>query len=62
MAKAAVHSEAEVLVLLVHCLLFLPLFVGVCVWSLLCYALLGVLSSFAIFLTRKRAGCFTLHM
>ena len=27
---------------------------GVCVWSLFCYAVLGVLSSFALILMRKR--------
>ena len=31
-----------------------PLFAGDCFWSLFCYALLSVLSSFAIILTRKR--------
>ena len=34
--------------LLPHCLL------GFCVWSLFCYAVLSVLSSFAIVLMRKR--------
>ena len=29
MAYAAVHSKTVVLLLLIHCLLFLPLFVGV---------------------------------
>ena len=61
MAKAAVRSKAVVLVLLVRCVLFSPVVCGFCVWSLLCYALYGVLSSFAIILTRKRAGCFTLQ-
>ena len=36
---------------------------GFCVWSLFCYAVLSVLSSFAIILRskreRERAGCFT---
>ena len=35
-----VRSKAVVLLLLIHRLIFLPLFVGVpCVWSLICYAL-----------------------
>ena len=34
--------------------MYLPLFVGVLCWSLFWYALLYVLSSFAIILTRKR--------
>ena len=34
--------------------MYLPLFVGVLCWSLVSYALLYVLSSFAIILTRKR--------
>ena len=36
------------------CLLLLSLFVGVCVGSLFCYAVLSVLSSFVIILLRKR--------
>ena len=34
--------------------MFLPLFAGVCVWSLFCYAFLSVLSSYPIILPRKR--------
>ena len=34
--------------------MYLPMFVGVLCWSLFWYALLYVLSSFAIMLTRKR--------
>ena len=34
--------------------MFRPLFVGLCVWSLVCYALLSVVSSFAVILTRMR--------
>ena len=34
--------------------MYLPLFVGVLCWSLFWYELLCVLSSFAIFLSRKR--------
>ena len=40
--------------LLIYCCMYLPLFVGVLCSSLLWYALLYVLSSFAIMLTRKR--------
>ena len=58
---AAVRSKAVDLLLLIHSLLLLPLFVGVCVWSLLCYAVLSVLSSLAVILLRRvKAGCFTL--
>ena len=40
--------------LLIYCLMFFPLFVGVRCLSLFWYALLCVLSSFAIILKRKR--------
>ena len=42
--------------------MYLPLLLGFCVLSLLCYALLNVLSRCAITLTRQRerAGCFAL--
>ena len=40
--------------LLIYCFMYLPLFVGVLCWSLFWYALLYVLSSFAIILKRKR--------
>ena len=40
---------------LIYCLMYLPLFVGVLYWSLFLYALLYVISSFAIILTSKRA-------
>ena len=46
MALAAIHSKAVVLLLIYHILL-LPLFVGA-LWSLYCYAVLSILSSFAI--------------
>ena len=49
MALVAVRSKAAVLLLLIHCLVLLQLF-----WSLLCYAVLSVFSSFAIILMRKR--------
>ena len=51
---AAVHSKAVVLLLLIYCLMYFPLFVGVLRLSLFCYALLCVRSSFAIILKRKR--------
>ena len=41
--------------LLVYCLLMFPLFVGVqCFWSLLCYTVPSILSSFSIILIGKR--------
>ena len=51
---AIVHSKSVVLLLLIHCLLLLPLFVGFCVLSLFCNALLSFLSSFVIIPLRKR--------
>ena len=56
-ALAAVCSKAEVLSLLIPCLLLLPLFVGMrdfCFLSLFCYAVLIFISSFAIISLRKR--------
>ena len=56
-AEAAVCSKAVVLLLLlIYCLMYLPLVrgVGVLCWSLFWYALLYVLSSVVIILTRKR--------
>ena len=53
MDKAVVSSTAVVL-LLICCLMYFPLFVAVLYLSLFCYALLYVLSSFAIILKRKR--------
>ena len=59
MAEAAARSKAVVLLLLIHCLMHLPLFVGVLCLSLFCYALLCVHSSFVIILKRKKkASCF----
>ena len=52
--KTAVRSKAVVPLLLINCLLYLPLFVGVICLSLFYYALLCVHSSFAIMLKRKR--------
>ena len=54
MAKAAVRSKAVVLLLLISCLMYFPLFMGVLCLYLFCYALLCVHSSFAIILKRKR--------
>ena len=50
----AAHSKMVVLFLLIYCFVCLPLFVGVLCSSLFWYALLYVLFSFAIILTRKR--------
>ena len=52
-AKAAVRSKVVVPLLSIYCLMFFPLFVGVLCLSLFSYALLCVLSSFAIILKRK---------
>ena len=54
MAKAVVCSKVLVLLLLIHCFMFLTLFVGVLCWSLFSYAFICDLSSFVIILTRKR--------
>ena len=54
LARAAVRSKPVVLLLLIYCFMYLPLFVGVLCWSLFWYALLYVHSSFVIILTRKR--------
>ena len=50
----AVRSEAVVLLLLIYCLMYFLLFVGVLCLCLFCYALLHVHSSFAIILKRKK--------
>ena len=55
MVYAAVRHKAVDMLLLIHCLLLLPLFIGVCLWSLFSCAVCSVLSSFAI----MRADCFT---
>ena len=57
-ALSAVCSKAVVLLLMLHCLMFLLLFVGGSVFG----ALLSVLSSFAIVLTRKRELAALLHI
>ena len=46
------------MLLLVYCLMHFPLFVEFLCSSLFWYALLSVLSSFAIILKRKRTGWF----
>ena len=55
MAQAAVRSMAAVLLLFIHCLLLPPLFVGVgvCAWPSFSYAVLSVLSSFAIIIGKR---------
>ena len=54
MAWAAVRSRVVFLLLLIYCLLYFPLFVGVLCLYLFYYALLCVHSSFAIILKKKR--------
>ena len=54
MAKTAVRSKAKTLLLMIYCLMYLPLFVGVLCLSLFVYALLCVHFSLAIILKRKR--------
>ena len=54
MAQGAVRSKAVVLLLLIYCLMYFPLFVEVMCLSLFCYALLCVHSSLLIILKRKR--------
>ena len=54
MAQAAVRYKAMVLLLLIYCLMYFLLFVGVLCLSLFCYALLCVHSSFGIILKKKR--------
>ena len=49
-----------VLLLILQYLLLLPLIVGLCVWSLLSFAVLCVLLVLQSFRSgRERAGCFT---
>ena len=40
--------------MLIHCLMLVPMFVDLCVWSLFCNSVLGIFSSFVIILVRKR--------
>ena len=53
-ALVAVRSKVVVLLLLIYCLMYFPLFVGVLCLSMFCYSLLCVRSSFAIILKRKK--------
>ena len=48
-----VRSKAVILLLLIYCSIFLPLFVGILFLSAFCNALLCVRSSVAIILNRK---------
>ena len=50
----ALRSKAVVLLLLIYCFMYFPLFVGVLCLSLFCYTLLCIHSSLAIVLKRKR--------
>ena len=50
----SILTEGGVWLLLIHCLLLFPLFVGVLCWSVFCNAVLSVLSSFAIISLRWR--------
>ena len=54
MAFAAVQFKVVVLLLLIYCLMYFPVFVGDLCLFLLCYAWFCVHSSFAIILKRKR--------
>ena len=63
MTKAAVHSKAVVLLLLIRCLLLPPLFVGVLclILVLLCSTLVSYFSVLGNHLDgEERAGCFAL--
>ena len=53
-ASVVFRSKAVILLLLIHWLLLIPLFLWVYVWAMFCYAILCVLSSFAIILMGKR--------
>ena len=54
MDKVAVYSKAVVVLLLIHCFVYLPLCEGVqCLVFILFYALLSALSCFAIIFMRK---------
>ena len=59
LAQAAFRSKAVFLLLMIYYFMYTPSFVEALCWSLFRYALLNVLSNFAIILTRKREpGCF----
>ena len=53
-STAACPKKVILLLLLIPCLIMLSLSVDFCVWSFFCYAVLSVLSSFAIITLRKR--------
>ena len=57
--KAAVRSKTVDLLLVTHCLLSLPMVVGVLCLALFCCAVLSVLSSFTSLDEEERAGYFT---
>ena len=60
-AWAAFCSKAMVLLLLIYCLMYFPLFVGVLCLSLFGYALLCVHSSFENHLIeQEKAGCYAI--
>ena len=60
-AWPAVRSKTVVLLLLIHCFMYLPLFVGFCAWSLFRSAILSILSCFCNLLDEEeRVGCFAL--
>ena len=52
--RLPIESKAVVRLLFIYCFMYLPLFVVVLSWFLFLYALLCVLSSVVIILTRKR--------
>ena len=52
--KMATKSMQNLTLLLIHCLMYLGIFVGVLCWSFFYYASLCVLSIFVNTLTRKR--------
>ena len=52
--KMATKSIQNLTLLLIHCLMYLGIFVGVLCWSFFYYASLCVLSIFVNTLTRKR--------
>ena len=60
-AKDDVHSKAGVLLLLIHCLMYLQLLVGImCLFFVMINALLSVLSSLQSLDEIERAGCIAL--
>ena len=55
-ALAAVRSKAEVLLLLIHCSLLLPLYEGFCAWSFLIMQYLQLVSFLVLQSTKLRMG------